>query len=60
MDIPIIIISYNNYKYIKNTLNQILKINKEYYKSILPIIGEYIEKNIPNWFVNLSNELKKI
>ncbi len=35
-------------------------LNKEYYKSILPIIGEYIEKNIPNWFVNLSNELKAI
>jgi hypothetical protein len=34
MDIPIIVICYNNYKYVKNTLEQILKINKEYYKNI--------------------------
>ena len=34
MNIPIIIICYNNYKYVKNTLDQILKINKEYYKNI--------------------------
>jgi len=34
MDIPIIVICYNNYLYVKNTLEQILKINKEYYKNI--------------------------
>ena len=34
MDIPIIVICYNNYKYVRNTLSQILKINKEYYKNI--------------------------
>lgn len=34
MNIPIIIICYNNYKYVKNTLLQILKINKEYYNNI--------------------------
>lgn len=34
MDIPIIIVCYNNYLYVKNTLSQILKINKEYYKNI--------------------------
>ena len=34
MNIPIIIISYNNYKYIENTLNQIYKLNKEYYSNI--------------------------
>ena len=34
MDIPIIIICYNNYLYVKNTLKQILKINEEYYKNI--------------------------
>jgi hypothetical protein len=34
MDIPIIIICYNNYLYVKNTLEQILKINEEYYKNI--------------------------
>jgi hypothetical protein len=34
MDIPIIIICYNNYLYVKNTLKQILKINKEYYQNI--------------------------
>ena len=34
MDIPIIIVCYNNYLYVKHTLEQILKINKEYYKNI--------------------------
>jgi FkbM family methyltransferase len=34
MGIPIIIICFNNYKYVQNTLTQILKINKEYYKNI--------------------------
>jgi len=34
MDIPIIIICYNNYKYVENTLNQVLKINEAYYKNI--------------------------
>lgn len=34
MDIPIIIICYNNYKYVENTLSQLLRINKEYYKNI--------------------------
>lgn len=32
-------------------------LNKKYYKTILPKIGDYIEKNIPNWFIELSNEL---
>jgi FkbM family methyltransferase len=34
MDIPIIIICYNNYKYVQNTLDQVRKINIEYYKNI--------------------------
>lgn len=34
MNIPIIVVCYNNYSYVKNTLSQILKINKEYYKNI--------------------------
>jgi FkbM family methyltransferase len=33
--VPIIIVCYNNYKYVENTILQILKINKEYYKTIL-------------------------
>ena len=33
-DIPIIIICFNNYKYVDNTLKQISNINKEYYKNI--------------------------
>lgn len=34
MDIPIVIICYNNYLYVKNTLEQISKINNEYYKNV--------------------------
>jgi FkbM family methyltransferase len=33
-EIPIIIVCYNNYKYVQNTVNQIQKINKEYYNNI--------------------------
>ena len=35
MRIPIIVICYNNYRYVKNTLSQILKINREYYNNIM-------------------------
>jgi hypothetical protein len=35
MDIPIIIICYNNYRYVENTILQILKINKDYNKNII-------------------------
>lgn len=34
MEIPIIVICYNNYQYVENTLNQIIKINKRYYDNI--------------------------
>ena len=34
-NIPIVIICYNNYKYVKNTLDQIKKINLAYYKNII-------------------------
>jgi len=34
MDIPIIIVCYNNYKYVDNTLSQLLRINKDYYKNV--------------------------
>jgi GT2 family glycosyltransferase len=37
MDIPIVIICYNNYRYVQNTLSQLLNINKEYYKNIIII-----------------------
>lgn len=35
-------------------------LNKNYYKSVLPKIGNYIEQNMPDWFVQLSNELLNI
>jgi hypothetical protein len=35
MDIPIVVISYNNHKYVENTLKQIKKINPDYYKNII-------------------------
>lgn len=33
--VPILIISFNNYKYVQNTVNQILNINKDYFDNIL-------------------------
>lgn len=35
MIVPIIIVSYNNYKYVENTMKQIYKINQEYYHNII-------------------------
>ena len=35
MNIPIVIICYNNYRYVANTLTQIAKINKDYYANII-------------------------
>ena len=35
MNIPIVIICYNNYKYVENTLKQIASINKDYYTNII-------------------------
>ena len=32
-------------------------LNKEYYQTIIPGVGMYLEKNTPNWIVNLSKEI---
>lgn len=37
MDIPILVICYNNYKYVDNTLKQIKRINQDYYNNIIII-----------------------
>lgn len=35
MNIPIVIICFNNYKYVENTINQIFSINKTYFDNII-------------------------
>lgn len=35
MNIPIVIICYNNFRYVENTLKQIASINKDYYTNII-------------------------
>ena len=35
MNIPIVVICYNNYRYVENTLKQIASINKDYYANII-------------------------
>jgi FkbM family methyltransferase len=54
MDIPIIIICYNNYVYVKNTLEQILKINKEYYKNIQILNNKSTCLNTINFLNNVD------
>lgn len=34
-DIPIVVVSYNNYRYVENTLKQIFELNIDYYKNII-------------------------
>lgn len=54
MNIPILIICYNNYKYVKNTLEQILKINKEYYKNIQIVNNNSNCKDTINFLKNVD------
>lgn len=35
MDVPIVVVSYNNHKYVENTLKQIFSLNENYYKNIV-------------------------
>jgi len=35
MDVPIVVVCYNNYRYVENTLKQIRRINCDYYKNII-------------------------
>ena len=35
MDVPIVVVCYNNYKYVENTLKQIKQLNLDYYKNII-------------------------
>jgi len=35
MDVPIVVVCFNNYRYVENTLNQIRRINGDYYKNII-------------------------
>ena len=43
--IPIVIISFNNYKYVDNTIKQLEKINKEYCNNIIIVDNESICKD---------------
>lgn len=54
MDIPIIIICYNNYLYVKNTLDQLLKINNEYYKNIQILNNKSTCLNTINFLKNVD------
>lgn len=64
-DIPIVIICYNNYRYVENTLSQILRINKEYYKNIIILNNastcedtiEYLKKLGSDGVVSIINNI---
>ena len=64
-DIPIVIICYNNYRYVENTLSQILRINKEYYKNIIILNNastcedtiEYLRKLASDGVVSIINNI---
>jgi FkbM family methyltransferase len=54
MDIPIIIICYNNYLYVKNTLEQLLKINNKYYNNIQILNNKSTCLNTINFLKNID------
>ena len=55
MNIPIIIICYNNHQYVKNTLSQILTINKDYYKDIIILNNASTCENTIKYLKNLTD-----
>lgn len=55
MDIPILIICYNNYKYVENTINQINKINQSYYKNIIVVNNNSNDEDTNNYLKKKSD-----
>ena len=49
MDIPIVIICYNNYKYVKNMVNNILNINKDLISNIIILNNKSTDENTINY-----------
>ena len=54
-DIPIVLICYNNHKYIDNTINQISKINPIYYKNIIVINNSSNNSETLRYLAQLRN-----
>ena len=55
MNIPIIVVCYNNYSYIENTLRYIFKINKEYYNNIIILDNCSDDENTIKYLKNITN-----
>jgi len=45
---PIIIVCYNNYKYVENTVKQIFKINEDYFRATRILNADFISKKNTN------------
>ena len=52
--IPILVICYNNYEYVDNTLKQIKKINENYYKNIIIINNDSTCEDTINYLKNVK------
>lgn len=55
MNIPIVIISYNNYRYLDNTIKQIKNINNEYFNNIIIVDNKSTDKNTINYLKELKD-----
>lgn len=55
MTIHVVIICYNNYKFVENTLKQIYKINKEYYNNIIILDNCSQDTATINYLKNLKD-----
>lgn len=54
MEIPIVIICYNNHKYVKNTIDQIRNINEEYAKNIIIVNNSSTCKQTKQFLENIN------
>lgn len=54
MNIPIVVISHNNYKYVQNTLKQIKEINSDYYSNIIIMDNCSTELDTINYLQNID------
>ena len=56
MCVPIIIVSYNNYRYVENTIQQIKKINESYVPNIIVMDNSSNDEETIKYLENLENE----
>jgi len=59
-EIPIVIVCYNNYKYVKNTIDQLIRLNPDYKKSIIVMNNSSDDKETMEYLNSLDVRIKTL